>query len=146
MSPLTQTIPGHHRRSAIAELHSDWHRELKAVLEDVLALAGRRQFATAAKRFGEFRLAHERHVREEEEFLLPYVERMGEAEVGLAKRIRLQHAQMTDLISELSTALNAWDAKRCEEVSVRLRRAQAEHHEVEEKALPSLQEPRPTSH
>ncbi len=123
----------------MAHLHAGWHHELCEVLEDVAALAAKRAFTSAAKRFGELRRAFERHLREEDEYLLPLCGRLGEPGVQLGGVIREQHARLVERVSELQMALTAWNQAKSSQACGQLLSAFEEHHRAEEALLSRLE-------
>jgi hypothetical protein len=85
----------------------DDHRRLDAILEDVRQLASCGSFAAAAKRFGEFRLAQERHIHAEENVL----DRLNQSSERhpVVERVRQTHRQVLELLDELSHRLSRWE-------------------------------------
>ena len=77
-----------------ADLHPDWRREVDQVLADVLVLARRRLFISAAKRIGEARRSMEQHTRQ---------------------------PAVLDTLNALADAISCWDADRSAELVVQLR-------------------------
>jgi hypothetical protein len=86
----------------------DEHRQLDAVLHDVQLLTEERAFSTAAKRFGEYRLREERHLRAEEQ-LLQLLEQLKDSP-EIVKALRQEHRQLYALLEEATQALGRRDA------------------------------------
>jgi len=79
---------------ASEDLHAQWRREVDQVIADVLVLARRRLFISAAKRMGEARKALELHT---------------------------QKPKVLSTLNALADAISAWDSAASIELANRLR-------------------------
>jgi hypothetical protein len=110
------------------------HPALKETLTDVDGLARRRSFETAAKRFGEFRIAEERHMHLEDETLFPVIERL----VGPTEAVqqgKAEHAVIRRLLNAVGASLSAWNLPEFITAHAELMAALSEHWKHEEELL-----------
>jgi hypothetical protein len=117
-----------------ATFFDDEHRSLDHTLADVEYLAERRSFQTAGKRFGELRRAVERHLREEEDVLLPeFMVRTGDPRQLLPDILR-QHTEVLESLEGVGSALSCSDYRAfCVELARLAQRLRA--HEADEERL-----------
>lgn len=110
------------------------HHLLDQILADVEFLVERRSFIPAGKRFGEFRLAMERHL-EAEERLLPLLARRSADAAALVAHVRAEHAWVQRLIEAVGSAVSSWDFSAFSRQVSELVSALDEHQRNEEKLL-----------
>jgi hypothetical protein len=117
----------------------DDHQQLDAVLNDVQQLTEERAFSTASKRFGEFRLREERHLRTEAQ-LLRLLESLSDPP-QIVQALREEHRQLHALLEEATHALGRRDgAAFCAKLSA-LQQTMTQHLAEERDALlPKLDE------
>jgi iron-sulfur cluster repair protein YtfE (RIC family) len=110
------------------------HPALKQTLEDVAQLVQRKSFMTAAKRFGEFRLAEERHMNLEDKALFPIIERlMGPNEA--VQRGEVEHRTIRQLIDAVAGSLSNSTLPEFLEVHRQLLATLSEHWQHEEELV-----------
>ncbi len=136
-------------RSATDERGSildDDHEQLELMLEDVVVLADHRSFQTAAKRFGELRRELEKHLRDEEEIIVPsFVERTGDP-ADAAATLHAEHIDLCRMLDALSRALSAGDHQSVVRQLPAFERVLRHHCETEDHVLaPALVDLLPTS-
>jgi|CXWL01.1.fsa_nt_gi iron-sulfur cluster repair protein YtfE (RIC family) len=111
------------------------HQQLDAILGDVEFLSARRSFATAAKRFGEFRHLLEKHLHAEETMLFPlFVERTKDPQ-AIIPTLRAQHADLLRLVDHIAAAISQWDHEAFFTQVDALDAALKTHHLDEERLL-----------
>ncbi len=116
------------------------HRALDQILADVEFLVERRSFVPAGKRFGEFRLAMERHL-EAEERLLPLLAQRSADGAALVAQARAEHVWIQRLVDAVGAAVSCWDFSTFSRQVTELVSALDEHQRNEEKRLhPALDE------
>ena len=110
------------------------HHTLDQILADVEFLVERRSFIPAGKRFGEFRLAMERHLEAEERLLPELAHRSAEA-ASLVAQARAEHAWVQRLTEAVGSAVSSWDFSAFSRQVSELVSALDEHQRNEEKLL-----------
>jgi hypothetical protein len=110
------------------------HPRLKTTLDDVAHLAKRRSFQNAGQRFGEFRLAEERHMDFEDKTLFPLIERLTGPSENL-ETAKAEHDNIRRLLDVVGHALSSWSLPDFESAHVRLMRALAQHWDGEQELL-----------
>lgn len=110
------------------------HPRLMKTLEDVAQLAHRGSFITAAKRFGEFRIAEERHMNLEDSALFPIIERLS-GPSQTVRQGRADHETIRRLLDAVSGSLSRVTLDEFVHAHRRLLVALLEHWEHEERLL-----------
>src|SRR5207248_2712781 len=103
-----------------------------SVLRDVQWLAEDGAFSTAAKRFGEFRIREERHIRTEEE-LLTLMEQLPEPP-RVVVELREEHVEIRRLLQHASAALACRDPARFLSRLIELQEMLAAHQDEQRAA------------
>ena len=90
----------------VTQLLGDDHRHLDGVLADAKRALAAGDFAQAAAGFAEFRSGLERHIVVEEQVVFPAFEALGgPAACGPTKVMRMEHAEIRRLMTEVSAQL-----------------------------------------
>jgi hypothetical protein len=114
------------------------HHRLYTILDDVEALVEQGSFLTAAKRFGDFRLDEERHIRMEEELFasLQASEPAAPPSTELMRQHEAIQSSMGWICEGLSHCASDWTMAKMAELRSLLRR----HEELEKSlCLPDFQ-------
>ncbi len=111
---------------------------LNRILSDVEALAEKRSFVPASLRFGEFRIALEKHLRDEERVLLPqFVQEGGDATT--VARISSTHTQILRSVNNVGEALSQAEYSYfCTSIAALDRVLEAHRHDEETVVHPAL--------
>ena len=110
------------------------HRALDHVLADVEFLVARRSYHSAALRFGELRLAIERHTSDEERGQVPLFLRRG-GDPALADELHAQHRRVLDAIAVASRDISAEDHQKLDGDLTLVAQALREHLTHEERVF-----------
>jgi len=94
------------KAESVTRLLGDDHRRLDALLADAKRALAADDRPRAAARFGEFRAGLESHIAAEERVLFPRFEALtGIASGGPTHVMRVEHAQIRELLAEISAGL-----------------------------------------
>jgi hypothetical protein len=110
------------------------HARLKQTLEDVARLVQRGSFITAAKRFGEFRIAQERAMNFEESTLFPIIERLSGPNEAIQQG-RAHHETIRQLLNAVSASLSTSTVDEFVKAHRQLLAVILEHCEFEERLV-----------
>jgi iron-sulfur cluster repair protein YtfE (RIC family) len=115
-------------------LGSDHHAcdNLFASAEDAVA---RNDWDSARSVFGQFQAAMARHLAMEEDVLFPAFENRTGMRAGPTEVMRMEHAQMRDLLEEMARAVAAGDQDRYLGLSETLNMLMQQHNLKEENML-----------
>ncbi|MDO9467377.1 MAG: hemerythrin domain-containing protein [Thiobacillus sp.] len=115
-------------------LGSDHHAcdNLFASAEDAVA---RNDWDSARSLFGQFQAAMARHLVMEEDVLFPAFESRTGTRAGPTEVMRMEHAQMRDLLEEMARAVTAGDQDRYLGLSETLNMLMQQHNLKEENML-----------
>ncbi len=105
---------------------------LAHILGDVDFLGERRSFETAAKRFGEFRLLLEQHLRDEDDVLLPRFARVAPEKRAELEGIHANRARLLGCVNEVASTITAADFSAFCFAMAELDRALEAHRVAEE--------------
>lgn len=109
----------------------DDHRKLDAVLTDVRSLAFSGSFVTGAKRFGEFRIAQERHMTLEDELFT-----LLRALPGCPDFVHLmsqEHQHAAEIMNDISTFLSRGETDRIGALLAELASRLRDHEKQEQR-------------
>jgi Hemerythrin HHE cation binding domain len=123
-----------HIRSRLWSRLTENHASLKHILEDVAWLVQHGSLITAAKRFGEFRIAQEREMNFEESTLFPLIERLSDPNEAI-RQGRAQHETIRHLLNAVSASLSTSTVQEFVEAYRQLLTVILEHCKFEERLI-----------
>lgn len=107
---------------------------LRRTLDDVVVLARRGSFRTAAKRLGELRHLEERHMHLEEKTLFPILERLTEP-TDAVNQAKAEHQAIRRLLDALTRSLSSEALNECLTAQHQLRETCCTHWQHEQELL-----------
>jgi hemerythrin-like domain-containing protein len=124
--------------SRISETMSRHHAACDERFSAAEAAAAGGEFAAAASEFAAFSAALERHFGVEEGELFPAFERRTGMTEGPTEMMRIEHAEMRELVAQLRAALDAGDAAEFLGLADTLNVLMQQHNLKEEQVLYAL--------
>jgi iron-sulfur cluster repair protein YtfE (RIC family) len=121
--------------TTIAEHMATDHRRCDEIFADAEALVAKLDWESGTARFKEFREAMAHHFSMEEEVLFPAFEECSGQTMGPTQVMRGEHAQMGQLLEDMSQALGGRDRESYLGLSETLMIIMQQHNMKEEKML-----------
>lgn len=120
---------------SISRFLTDDHRRCDELYARAEAAVADARWDAAADEFARFREALLRHFRIEEEMLFPAFEAASHHVFGPTAVMRLEHAQMRDLLGNMARALEDRDRQACLGIAETLLVLMQQHNLKEERVL-----------
>jgi iron-sulfur cluster repair protein YtfE (RIC family) len=121
--------------SSIRATMTDDHRRCDRIFADAEAAVSQRDWPGAGGHFSEFREAMERHFGLEEQVLFPALEARAGGALGPTQVMRMEHAQMRQLLVEMSNAADRRDQQAYLGAAETLMIVMQQHNMKEEQIL-----------
>ena len=121
--------------STITETMSADHRRCDSLFTEAEALISKADWARGQTGFSAFQMAVERHLSMEEEVLFPALESRAGQKMGPVQVMRMEHAQIRQLLSDMQQSILRQDKQRYLGLSETLLIIMQQHNMKEENML-----------
>ena len=121
--------------TTITETMTTDHRHCDGLFAEAETLIANGAWEQGVRKFAEFRKTTEHHFALEEELFFPDFEQRTGQTMGPTRMMRMEHAQMRQLFSELADAVEKRDKESCLGLSETLMMLMQQHNMKEEQVL-----------